>query len=310
MKLKVVGTLAYDSVKSDFGSKTNQLGGSAVYFAISSSYWNDEVKITGSIGTDFKTEDLDLISSKGVDLSGVVNSDLKTFRWEGEYKPHSPNEAITLGNSIIRGDANVLDTYKPDLFSDNESKDDKYTLFLANTSPENQMRLLGQINEKPNLIALDTMDFWINNSLNSVIELFPLIDVLVINENEAKLITGKNSLKACIEALFNLNVERMVIKLGNYGLIYASPNERYFLPAILVDNVKDPTGAGDSFAGGFMGYLSTVENFSERDFKEACLVGSVMASFCVEEFGINGLMELTEDKILERKKYLINQITL
>jgi sugar/nucleoside kinase (ribokinase family) len=310
MKLKVVGTLAYDSVKSDFGSKINQLGGSAVYFAISSSYWCDEVKVTGSIGTDFKSKDLDLISSMGIDLSGVVNSDLKTFRWEGEYKPDSPNEAITLGNSIIRGDANVLDTYKPDLFTDNENIKEKYSLFLANTSPENQMSLLNQIDQKPNLIALDTMDFWINNYLSSVKELFPLIDVLVINENEARLITGNNSLKTCIDALFELNIKRMVIKLGNYGLIYASHNERYFLPAILVDHVKDPTGAGDSFAGGFMGYLSTVENFAEKDFKEACLIGSVMASFCVEEFGVKGLMELTKEKILNRKKYLINQITL
>ena len=134
--------------------------------------------------------------------------------------------------------------------------------------------------------------------------------MLVINENEARLITGNNSLKTCIDALFELNIKRMVIKLGNYGLIYASDNERYFLPAILVDHVKDPTGAGDSFAGGFMGYLSTVENFAEKDFKEACLIGSVMASFCVEEFGVKGLMELTKDKILDRKKYLINQITL
>ena len=308
MKLKVVGTLAYDSITSEFGSKKNIFGGSAAYFALSSSYLSKRVSITGAIGNDFNLKDLEMLSSRGINVDGVEKMELKTFRWEGKYETNSPNDAITLSNSIIKGEDNVLNSYKPKLFHANENIEEEYCLFLANSDPKNQHELLNQMDKKAKLIGLDTMDFWINNSPQLVKSLFPKINVLVINENEAKLITNENTLRNCIEQIQKLGAKRMVIKLGNYGLVYASETTRFFLPAVLVGQVKDPTGAGDSFAGGFMGYLSTVENLKEKDFKEACISGSVMASFSVEEFGLNRLLNLTKEDIINRKELLINQI--
>jgi sugar/nucleoside kinase (ribokinase family) len=308
VKLKVVGSLAYDSVISEFGSKENIFGGSATYFAISSSYWSNEVRITGAIGNDFDKSDLKTFTSKGINIEGIVNLNLKTFRWEGKYEANSPNDAITLGNSIIRGEANVLDSYKPTLFSQNEDQKQRYHLFLANGDPSHQLDLIDQMKIKAELIGLDTMDFWINNSPDKVKKLFPKIDVLIINENEARLLTSNSSLKNCIDDLFKIGVKRMVIKLGNYGLVYASDTTKFFVPAVLVDKVIDPTGAGDSFAGGFMGYLSTVENLREEDFKKACIKGTVMASFCIEEFGLTRLLNLSKNDIKERTHLLMSQI--
>ncbi|MBH59568.1 MAG: sugar kinase [Dehalococcoidia bacterium] len=308
MKLKVVGVLAYDSITSEFGKKTNIFGGSATYFAISSSYLSNNVRITGAIGKDFNTDDLNILSSRGINIDGVEKLDLNTFKWEGKYETNAPNEAITLSNSIINGEPNVLESYKPTLYSKNENKSEEYSLFLANADPEHQLDLINQMDKRAKLIGLDTMDFWINNSAESVKRLFPNVDVIIINENEAKLITNENSLRNCIEKIQNLGAERMVIKLGNYGLVYASNSTRFFLPAVLVEQVKDPTGAGDSFAGGFMGYLSTVENLSEEEFKDACIYGSVMASFCVEEFGLERLLSLDNNEIENRKNLLIKQI--
>ena len=220
----------------------------------------------------------------------------------------SPNDAITISNSIINGENNVLNTYEPQLFSDEENKDDDYFLFLANGDPLHQYSLISQAKNKSKFIGLDTMDFWINNKLDDVVRLLPHIDILIINENEAKLICQNNNLKKCISKLSSFGVKRMIIKLGNYGMIYSHIDETFFLPALLLDKVVDPTGAGDSFAGGFMGYLSTVKSADENEFKSACIYGTVMASFCVEDFGTNRTLNLTTEDINTRKNLLLNQI--
>ena len=267
MKLKVVGVLAYDSIASEYGKKDDLFGGSATHFAIAASYLNNSVHITGGIGNDFKTNDLKTLSSKGINIDGIEKLNENTFRWEGKYEYDSPNDAITISNSIIKGEDNVLNTYKPKLFSENENKDESYFLFLANGDPKHQFELINQTNMESKFIGLDTMDFWINNNLEDVKKLFPLIDILIINENEAKLISKENNLKMCISKLYDMGVRRMIIKLGNYGMIYSYNEETFFLPALLLDKVVDPTGAGDSFAGGFMGYLSTVNAYEEIEFK-------------------------------------------
>ena len=308
MKLKVVGVLAYDSIVSEFGKRENLFGGSATHFAISASYINKDVYITGAIGNDFDLSDLNTLSSIGINTDGIKKLDEKTFRWEGKYEYDSPNDAITISNSIIKGEDNVLNTYKPQLFSDTENQDDDYFLFLANGDPEHQYSLINQTKNKSKFIGLDTMDFWINNKLDEVMKLLPLIDILIINENEAKLICQNNNLKKCITKLNSFGVKRMIIKLGNYGMIYSQNNETFFLPALLLDKVVDPTGAGDSFAGGFMGYLSTVQSHNEIEFKNACVYGTVMASLCVEDFGANNTLKLTIEKINKRKNLLLNQI--
>ena len=308
MKLKVVGVLAYDSISSEFGKRDNLFGGSATHFAISASYLNQNVHITGAIGNDFNNEDLNTLSSIGINTNGVKKLSESTFRWEGKYEYDSPNDAITITNSIIKGDNNVLNTYKPQLFSQSENENEEYFLFLANGDPEHQLSLINQTKNKSKFIGLDTMDFWINNKLDHVKKLFPLIDILIINENEAKLICNDNNLKKCISKLESLGVKRMIIKLGNYGMIYSYSNEIFFLPALLLDKVVDPTGAGDSFAGGFMGYLSTVQKSDEIEFKNACVFGTVMASFCVEDFGANKTLNLTEEEINNRKNLLFKQI--
>ena len=308
MKLKVVGVLAYDSISSEFGKRDNLFGGSATHFAISASYLNQNVHITGAIGNDFNDKDLNTLTSIGINTNGVKKLSESTFRWEGKYEYDSPNDAITITNSIIKGDNNVLNTYKPQLFSKSENENEEYFLFLANGDPEHQLSLINQTKNKSKFIGLDTMDFWINNKLDHVKKLFPLIDILIINENEAKLICNDNNLKKCISKLESFGVKRMIIKLGNYGMIYSYDNEIFFLPALLLDKVVDPTGAGDSFAGGFMGYLSTVQKSDEIEFKNACVFGTVMASFCVEDFGANKTLNLTEEEIKIRKNLLFKQI--
>ena len=308
MKLKVVGVLAYDSIASEYGKKDDLFGGSATHFAIAASYLNNSVHITGGIGNDFKTDDLKTLSSKGININGIEKLNENTFRWEGKYEYDSPNDAITISNSIIKGEDNVLNTYKPKLFSDNENKDESYFLFLANGDPKHQFELINQTNMESKFIGLDTMDFWINNNLEDVKKLFPLIDILIINENEAKLISKENNLKLCISKLNDIGVRRMIIKLGNYGMIYSYNKETFFLPALLLDKVVDPTGAGDSFAGGFMGYLSTVNAYEEIEFKNACIYGTVMASLCVEDFGINKTVNLSDEEIENRRILLLNQI--
>ena len=308
MKLKVVGVLAYDSIISEYGEKDNLFGGSATHFAISSSYLNKSVHITGGIGHDFKNDDLKTLISKGINTEGIEKLDQSTFRWEGKYENDSPNDAITISNSIIKGEDNVLNNYKPKLFSKQENQNEDYFLFLANGDPKHQLDLIKQANMGSKFIGLDTMDFWINNNLNDVKKLFPLIDILIINENEAKLICKENNLKICISKLNEMGVKRMIIKLGNYGMIYSHREEIFFLPALLLDKVVDPTGAGDSFAGGFMGYLSTINTSNEIEFKNACIYGTVMASFCVEDFGINKTVNLSEEEIESRKNLLLNQI--
>ena len=308
MKLKVVGVLAYDSISSEFGKRDNLFGGSATHFAISASYLNQNVHITGAIGNDFNDKDLNTLTSIGINTNGVKKLSESTFRWEGKYEYDSPNDAITITNSIIKGDNNVLNTYEPQLFSQSEDENEEYFLFLANGDPEHQLSLINQTKNKSKFIGLDTMDFWINNKLDHVKKLFPLIDILIINENEAKLICNDNNLKKCISKLESLGVKRMIIKLGNYGMIYSYDNEIFFLPALLLDKVVDPTGAGDSFAGGFMGYLSTVQKSDEIEFKNACVFGTVMASFCVEDFGANKTLNLTEEEINIRKNLLFKQI--
>ena len=308
MKLKVVGVLAYDSISSEFGKRDNLFGGSATHFAISASYLNQNVHITGAIGNDFNDKDLNTLTSIGINTNGVKKLSESTFRWEGKYEYDSPNDAITITNSIIKGDNNVLNTYEPQLFSQSEDENEEYFLFLANGDPEHQLSLINQTKNKSKFIGLDTMDFWINNKLDHVKKLFPLIDILIINENEAKLICNDNNLKKCISKLESFGVKRMIIKLGNYGMIYSYDNEIFFLPALLLDKVVDPTGAGDSFAGGFMGYLSTVQKSDEIEFKNACVFGTVMASFCVEDFGANKTLNLTEEEINIRKNLLFKQI--
>ena len=308
MKLKVVGVLAYDSIISEFGKKENLFGGSATHFAISASYLNKNVHVTGAIGNDFDLNDINTLSSIGINTDGVKKLNENTFRWEGKYEYDSPNDAITISNSIIKGENNVLNTYEPQLFSDEENKDDDYFLFLANGDPLHQYSLISQAKNKSKFIGLDTMDFWINNKLDDVVKLLPHIDILIINENEAKLICKNNNLKKCISKLNSLGAKRMIIKLGNYGMIYSHIDETFFLPALLLDKVVDPTGAGDSFAGGFMGYLSTVKSADENEFKSACIYGTVMASFCVEDFGANRTLSLTTEDINKRKNLLFNQI--
>ena len=308
MKLKVVGVLAYDSITSEYGKKDNLFGGSATHFAIAASYLNDSVHITGGIGNDFKTDDLKTLSSKGININGIERLNENTFRWEGKYEYDSPNDAITISNSIIKGEDNVLNSYKPKLFSEKENKDESYFLFLANGDPKHQLELINQTKMGSKFIGLDTMDFWINNNIGDVKKLFPLIDILIINENEAKLISKENNLKLCISKLNEMGIKRMIIKLGNYGMIYSHREEIFFLPALLLDKVVDPTGAGDSFAGGFMGYLSTINTSDEIEFKNACIYGTVMASFCVEDFGINKTINLSKEEIESRRNLLLNQI--
>ncbi len=292
MSLVVVGTMAYDSVKTPFGKREWSLGGSATYFSLSASFFT-EVKLVSVIGEDFMEDDLKMLENHGVDTSGVVRKpDGKTFHWKGEYG-FDLNEAKTLDTHL-----NVLADFDPDL---PESYRDAEFLFLANIDPVLQQKVMDQV-KNPKLIALDTMNFWIDGSLDELKKSLERIDMLIINEGEARQLAGTPNLVKAAEKIKAMGPETLIIKQGEYGALLFNDGSVFSAPAYPLEQVFDPTGAGDTFAGGFMGRLAMSHGaeISDTALRQAIVMGSVMASFNVEEFSMDRLKELGRKEIAER----------
>ena len=296
MSILVVGTIAYDSVETPEGSNNNQLGGSAVYFSLSASYFS-KVKMVGIVGKDFKKRDMDLLKSHGINIEGIETSDGKTFTWIGDYKKDI-NQAITIDTQL-----NVLNNFNPKI--DSIQSNSKH-LFLANFHPVLQKKVLNLMSNNLIFTALDTMNIWIENTKSELNQLIKNVDALIINENEAKTLTDeKNYFKAAMKIL-KLGPKIIVIKRGEYGATLFGENFIFCAPAFPIKRVIDPTGAGDSFAGGFMGYLDKCEEINEKTLKSATIIGSVMASFTVEQFGTKKLSSLSKKDIYERFRKFID----
>jgi sugar/nucleoside kinase (ribokinase family) len=281
--------VAFDSVETPFGRVEEVLGGSGTYFSTSASFFTD-VSLVAVVGEDFPAEHLEFLHSRNVDLSGLQTAPGRTFRWKGRYG-YDLNEAQTLDTQL-----NVFETFKPDLPA--SCRQAEY-VFLGNIDPELQLEVLKQV-EKPKLVACDTMNFWIEGKREALLATLRHVDILLINEGEARQLAGEANLVKASRIILAMGPKTLVVKRGEYGVILFSEHSIFSAPAFPLESVFDPTGAGDTFAGGFMGYLASTNNLTEGSLRQATVLGSVMASFTVEDFSLNRMKALAYPEIEER----------
>jgi len=298
--LLVVGSVALDSVKTPFGKVTEALGGSATYFSYAASFFAP-VRVVGAVGGDFPREHLELLRKRGVDVSALeVLPDQKTFRWTGEYG-FDLNEAKTLDVQL-----NAFATFKPKLGSVHRKA---RFLFLANIDPVLQLDVLSQM-DQPGLVALDTMNFWIEGKREDLLRVLARVDVLLINDAEARMLAREPNLIKAARAIATMGPKTVVIKRGEYGALLVSNGQFFFAPAYPLESVFDPTGAGDTFAGGFMGYLAQQDATDAAALRRAMVRGAAMASFTVEDFSLERLKRLESREIEERLRIFADMVRL
>ena len=288
-KLLVVGSVALDTVKTPFGEGTEVLGGSATYFSTAASYFTS-VDLIAVVGEDFPAEHVKFLESRGIDLAGLERRPGKTFRWRGEYS-HQLNEARTLDTRL-----NVFETFRPKIPEQYRTPD---VLFLGNIDPELQLDVLHQV-KRPALVACDTMNFWINGKQDALWKVLERIDVLLINDGEARALGGDPNLVKVAKKILARGPKHLIVKRGEYGVLLFSEKQVFGAPAYPLEEVRDPTGAGDTFAGGFLGYLAATGNRSAEAIRQGIIFGSVMASFTVEAFSLDRLKILDYKEIEER----------
>jgi sugar/nucleoside kinase (ribokinase family) len=291
LQLVVVGSVALDTVKTPFGEAREVLGGSAVYFATAASYFA-KVDLIAVVGEDFPESHLAFLRRREIDLAGLERRPGKTFRWRGEYS-YQLNEAKTLETQL-----NVFETFRPRVPDAYRSPD---LLFLANIDPDLQHGVLQQV-KRPRLVACDTMNFWIDGKRDALVRLLKDVDVLIINDGEARALGADPNLVKVARTIRAAGPKTLIIKRGEYGVLMFHQERVFAAPAFPLEQVKDPTGAGDCFAGGFMGYLASTGNLGDEALCRAIVCGSVMASFAVEEFSLDRLRRLDYKEIEARFK--------
>lgn len=294
MSILVVGSMAYDTIETPQGIAESAIGGSVSYFALAARFFSP-VSMVAAIGTDFREEHVRLFSDRAIDIRGVTRRDGPTFRWHGRY-----HEDMNVRDTISVA-LNVFADFKPDLLPDQCRAD---YVFLANIAPELQSHVLAQI-ASPKVIAADTMNLWINNERPALIKLLRHIGILTLNDEEARMLSGEHNLVKAGRALLNMGPHTVLVKRGEYGVLQFSREGMFAVPAWPLEEVIDPTGAGDTFAGAFMGYIARKGGLSESALRTAVVYGSVLASFCVERFSIDGLTGLAWEDIDKRYRAFI-----
>lgn len=298
MSLVVVGSMAFDAIETPFGKVDKILGGAGMYIALSASYFSKPVNAISVVGYDFLEEDMNMMKEHGVDLQGVqIKEDEKSFFWSGKYH-NDMNSRDTLVTEL-----NVLGTFDPIV---PEAYHDCRFLMLGNLSPDVQRQVIERLPNRPELIVMDTMNFWMDVALDSLKETLKLIDVLVINDEEARQLSGEYSLLKASKKIRQMGPKYLVIKKGEHGALLFSETEIFSAPGLPLDEVFDPTGAGDTFAGGFIGHMVKSGNASFENMKQAVIYGSAMASFCVEKFGPEKLIKLQQAEIDARVQQFVN----
>ena len=288
-KLLVVGSVSLDTVKTPFGESTEVLGGSATYFSTAASFFTS-VALIAVVGEDFPQQQIAFLKSRGIDVTGLERRPGATFRWKGEYT-HQLNEAHTLDTKL-----NVFETFRPKIPDAYRSPD---VLFLGNIDPELQLDVLQKV-ECPSLVACDTMNFWINGKREALWKVLEQVDVLIINDGEARALGQDSNLVKVAKQVLSRGPKHLIIKRGEYGVLMFNGNHVFGAPAFPLEDVRDPTGAGDTFAGGFLGYLAATGNRSLDAMKQAIIFGSVMASFTVESFSLDRLRILDYKEVHAR----------
>jgi len=294
----VLGTVALDTVKTPFGRRKHMLGGSAAHFAMSARLFTN-VNLVAIIGEDFPAKYVDFLHKKGVILTSLVKESGRTFKWEGEYKGDL-NAALTLNTEL-----GVLSAFRPSISK--EQRRIKY-IFLANVDPDIQRQLLSSMHS-PVLVGLDSMNYWIHHKRGALLRLLKKVNIYVANDQEARVLSGENNLIKAAKCLYSYGPRMILIKKGEHGVIFYSDKFIFSIPAYPTDKVIDPTGAGDTFAGGFMGYLARVKKINAGTLKKAVAYGTVAASFNVEDFGLNRTSRLTlnelEYRLAQFRKYVL-----
>jgi sugar/nucleoside kinase (ribokinase family) len=299
MSLLVVGSIAFDSIETPAGKRESVLGGSASYFSYAASFFT-KPRLVGVAGRDFPEEHVELLRGRGIDLAGFRRVAGKTFRWSGRYTGDM-NDAETLAVEL-----NVFGGFKPKIPA--SYRDSRY-VFLANGSPETQAAVLDQMSG-PRFVVADTMNFWIETKKRTLLKLLKRVDALVLNDGEARMLAGTRNLIAAGEKLLHLGPKVVLVKKGEHGSFLFSPFFHFALPAFPLNDVKDPTGAGDTFAGGFMGYLAQTDNLTLPNLKRAMAFGTVVASYTVEDFSLERLKRLTRSDIDHRFEAFLQFVSL
>jgi sugar/nucleoside kinase (ribokinase family) len=294
MSLLVLGTVAFDSIETPFGKAERIIGGAGTYICWSASQFYNNIKLVSVIGDDFPQAELDALAARGVDLSGVEKRiGEKSFYWAGKYHLDM-NSRDTLVTEL-----NVLADFSPKL---PENYKNPEMLLLGNFAPAIQMQVLDQLNERPKLVAMDTMNFWMDIAMDDLKKVIKQVDVLIINDEEARQLSGNHSLVKAAKTIREMGPKYLVIKKGEHGALIFHDEHIFFAPALPLADVYDPTGAGDTFAGGFAGFITQQGNISFETMKTAIIQGSNLASFCVEKFGTERMLTLTKQEVNERLK--------
>jgi sugar/nucleoside kinase (ribokinase family) len=289
MSIVVVGSVAFDELKTPTKQGDNVLGGAATYFALAAAHFT-EVKVVAVVGEDFTDEDRGVFDGRSIDLAGLETASGKTFRWGGEY-----SRDLTQRTTLFT-DLGVFESFQPSL---PEGYKGSPLVFLANIHPALQVDVMGQV-RKPRLVGADTMNYWIERTPEELAKMLERIDVLVINDEEARQLAAEHNLVKAAAKIRSMGPETLVIKRGEYGVLCFREDERFATVSYPLETIVDPTGAGDSFAGGFMGYLATHPQVDDRVVRQAIIFGSVLGSFCVEDLGTERLQTLTRDEVYER----------
>jgi sugar/nucleoside kinase (ribokinase family) len=294
MSLLVVGSVAFDAIETPFGKTDKIVGGAGTYISLSASYFTKNVNLVSVVGGDFPSETIEMLNSKGINTDGVeIRADEKTFFWSGKYH-NNMNERDTIVTEL-----NVLETFDPKVPDSYHGCD---VLMLGNLSPQVQKAVIDRLNDKPKLIVMDTMNFWMDIALEELKTTISMVDVLSINDEEARQLSGEYSLVAASKKIMAMGPEYLIIKKGEHGALLFHGDEIFSAPGLPLEEVFDPTGAGDTFAGGFVGYMSAQSEINFEKMKQAVIYGSVLASFCVEKFGIEKLTDLSKDEVSARVK--------
>jgi sugar/nucleoside kinase (ribokinase family) len=300
MSIISVGTMAFDAIETPFGKTDQIIGGSATYVAYAASNFVQPIQQISIVGYDFPQEEMDRLSARGVQLDGVeIVKDKKSFFWKGRY-----HLDMNTRDTLIT-DLNVLADFNPVVPESYQGAD---FLMLGNLMPKLQLSVINQLKKRPKLIVLDTMNFWMETALEDLEHVLTKVDVLMVNDGEARQLSAEYSLVKAAKKIMRMGPRFLIIKKGEHGALLFHENEVFFAPALPLEDVFDPTGAGDTFAGGFVGHLAKTKDISFENMKTAIIVGSAMASFCVEKFGPERLKELTQDEIAERLEEFVQLV--
>ena len=289
MSVLVVGTVAFDAIETPLGKTDKIVGGAATYICLSASFFTKKINLVSVVGEDFPNEAIQMLKNKSVDIDGLqIKEGEKTFFWSGRYH-NDMNTRDTLDTQL-----NVLENFDP--IVPKKHKESEF-LMLGNLMPSVQKKVLSQMKKRPKLVVLDTMNFWMDLFMDDLKEALKEVDVLTINDEEARQLSGEYSLVKAAKLILAMGPKYLIIKKGEHGALLFNKTEIFFAPALPLEEVFDPTGAGDSFAGGFIGYLAKTNDISFENMKRAVINGSAMASFCVEKFGTKKLTEITQDDV-------------